>query len=109
METPTNKNQTPNVLKDFEAKHGEGKVKLIVLSNADGENLAVHIQKPDRKALSDYMVWIDKDALKAYKLIISKCLLDKHDEVNADDEFFIATGLAIASLMPIGSFEIKND
>jgi chitinase len=91
----------------FEEKHGEGNVKVVELKSAKGTT-TVHIKVPKKDALFAYQVWIDKDAGKANKLIMDKCLLDKHDELNADDEMYVACGIAIANMMPIGSFEVKN-
>lgn len=96
---------------ELEAKYGVGKIKEVTLSNQKGESVDVYLKLPDRIALSNYMVWNDKDYNKCNTLVISRCLIKENehfDKVNTDDEFFTACGMAIASLMPIGTYEIKN-
>lgn len=92
----------------LKTKHGEAKVKQVTLNSSTAGELEVIVKIPDRNVLGEYLTWNDKSVTKAHKIVIEKCLLTKHEEVDADDELYTGCAIAIISLMPIGSFNVKN-
>ncbi len=91
-------------------KYGEKRVKEIEIRSEDGSNVidGVLILVPDRAAYSGYLTFIDKSVERANNNLLNACLLTHKDEIKKDDELFMATVSAIASLIKIGTFSLKN-
>lgn len=101
---------TPEMISEAKAKYGEGKVKLADLPlDDDGDKfLTVLIRVPDRKTLSEFEKWADKQPDKAKEILLNACLLSHKDQVKADDNLFFTCTSAIAELIPIRKAIIKN-
>jgi len=101
---------TPEMIQSFKDRYGETKVKLACLPKDDDGNefLNVIVRVPDRKTLSEFEKWADKNPDKAKEIMVNACLLSCKDEVKADDGLFFGAFDAIAKLMPVRSAIIKN-
>lgn len=100
-------NQLELQKKELEVKHGEGKIIRVTLKS-DKQEIDVLVLKPGRRTMGKYLTWQEKDSERAHKLIVGDCLLTSLEIVDTDDELYTGCALALVSLLPIGSFEIKN-
>ena len=109
----TNTNLPEGVSEDqlaaWKQKYGEFKIKTLLLykpGKQDPFPVVAHV--PDRKIVSEYFKWVDKNFEKATEILIVNCCLTKIEEIKADDELFFTAGTQLAELLPIGRGEIKN-
>lgn len=86
------------------------KVRMASLPKDDDGNefMDVIVRVPDRRTLSEFEKWIDKNPDKAKEIMINSCLLSHKDVVKADDGLFAGAYDAIAQLIPIRKAIIKN-
>lgn len=98
------------MIKAWKERYGENKVKIASLPmDDDGKAYKdVVVRVPDRKVMSEFEKWLDKNPDKAKEIMINACLLSNKDEVKADDGLFFGCADAIAQLMPIRTAIIKN-
>lgn len=101
---------TPEMVKNWKEKYGESNLKLISIPmDEKGEaTLEVVAKVPDRRTLSEFEKWSEKDPDKAKSILITNCLLTKLEQVKADDALFFSATNAIAELIPIRKAAIKN-
>lgn len=101
---------TQEQLNAFIAEHGEKNVKVALLPQDDDgtKHLAIVLKVPNRKAISDFEKFMDKNPDKAKELLINSCVLTDKTLIKADDELFFAAFDACVKLMPVRSAIIKN-
>lgn len=101
---------TPEMIKSFKERYGDDKIKAAQLPKDDDGNefLIVVVRVPDRKTLSEFEKWVDKNPDKAKEIMVNACLLSHKEEVKADDGLFFGAFDAIAKLMPVRTAIIKN-
>lgn len=100
---------TPEQIAAWKVKYGENKIKVLSLYKPGSlDPFKVVARVPDRKIVSEYFKWVDKNFEKATDILIVNCVLTRADEIKADDELFFTAGTQLAELLPIGRGEIKN-
>ncbi|MBY0244939.1 MAG: hypothetical protein K2Q03_05740 [Sphingobacteriaceae bacterium] len=97
-------------VEELGAEVGADNVKKFTLSNEDGSKVLddVLIVVPDKEAYCNYLTWVDKSMLRANTALIRACVKSHVDEINADDELFLAAASAAASLIKVGTFKLKK-
>ena len=107
---PTPGGITPDMIKAAKEKYGEGKVKIasLPLDDEGNESLDVLIRVPDRKILSEFEKWGDRDPDKSKEILLNACLLSSKDQVKADTALFMTACTAIAEIIPIRKATLKN-
>lgn len=101
---------TPEMVTAWKERYGSDKVKIASLPKDDDGNefLDVIVRVPDRKTLSEFEKWADKNPDKAKEIMVNACLLSNKEEVKVNDGLFFGAFDAIAKLMPVRSAIIKN-
>lgn len=101
---------TPEMVTKWKEHFGVEKVKLAALpKDEDGNDfLTVVVRVPDRKTVSEFEKWIDKNPDKAKEIMVNSCVLSNKDEVKADDGLFFGAFDAVVKLMPVRTAIIKN-
>ncbi|MGP1514460.1 MAG: hypothetical protein ACTTJH_00685 [Bacteroidales bacterium] len=109
-ETQLPEGVTQEMIKAWQERYGENKVKIAQLPmDDDGKAYKkVIIRVPDRKVMSEFEKWMDKNPDKAKEIMINACLLSGKDEVKADDGLFFGAADAIAQLIPVRVAIVKN-
>jgi ABC-type proline/glycine betaine transport system substrate-binding protein len=101
---------TPEMVKAWKERYGEKKVCLADLPKDDDgiEFLTVVVRVPDRKTMSEFEKFADKNPDKAKEIMVNACVLSNKEEVKADDGLFLAAFDATVKLMPVRAAIIKN-
>ena len=101
---------TPEQIKAWKDRYGENSVKLASLPKDDdgSEFFDAVVRVPDRKTISEFEKWVDKNPDKAKEVMVNACVLSGKDAIKADDGLFLGAFDAIVKLMPIRSAIIKN-
>jgi len=94
------------MIDQWKAQHG--KVKLKTVFPEDSEAYRTITRVPDRKVVSEYFKWIDKDLDRANNVLIKNCVLHDKDNILKNDELFFLVAKAITEDLPIGRTETKN-
>jgi hypothetical protein len=100
---------TPEMIEGWKAKFGK-RVKLIDLPLDENhkEILTVAALVPDRKTLSEWEKWSDKNPDKAKDILITNCLLTGVEQVKADDALFFTCATALGELIPVRKATIRS-
>lgn len=95
---------------EWKAKYGENKVKQIDLPLDENnlEYLTVYARVPDRRVLSEWEKWSEKNPDRAKQILVTNCLLTGLDQVNADQDLFFSALGCITELIPIRRGIVKN-
>ncbi len=101
---------TAEMIKAWKERYGSDKVKMASLPMDDNGDkyLDVIVRVPDRKTMSEFEKWLDKNPDKAKTLLINSCLLTGKEQVKADDALFFGAFDAIAELIPVRKSIVKN-
>lgn len=101
---------TAEDIKAWKERYGNERVKIASLpKDEDGnEYLDVIVRVPDRKTISEFEKWMDKNPDKAKEVMVNACLLSSKEAVKAEDGLFFGAFDAITKLMPIRTAIIKN-
>jgi hypothetical protein len=97
---------TPEMIESWKAQYG--KVKLKTVYPEDKEPYLTITKVPDRKVISEYFKWIDKDFERANNVLVRNCVLHNKEEIMKDDELFFLVGKSITDDLPIGRTVTKN-
>lgn len=94
----------------WKEKYGHGRVKVLELPKDEFNEqfLKVYARVPDRRVLSEWEKFSDKNPDKAKEILVKNCLLTDVEEVCADQELFFCALQAITELIPIRKAIIKN-
>lgn len=101
---------TEEMVKAWKERYGADKVKLADLPrDEDGsEFLTVVVRVPDRKTISEFEKFSDKNPDKAKEIMVNACILTCKDEVKSEDGLFFAAFDACAKLLPVKAAILKN-
>lgn len=101
---------TPEAIEAWKQHYGADKVKIAALPKDDDatEFLEVVVRTPDRKVLSEFEKWVDKNPDKAKEILINACVLSSKDTVKADDGLFLGAFDALVKLIPVRTAILKN-
>ncbi|MBP1630870.1 MAG: hypothetical protein H6Q15_1763 [Bacteroidetes bacterium] len=101
---------TAEEVKAWKERYGDDKIKIASLPIDDDGNdfLDVVVRVPDRKTVSEFEKWVDKNPDKAKEVMINACLLSNKEKVKANDGLFFGAFDALVKLMPIRTAIIKN-
>lgn len=101
---------TQEMVDQAKAKHGEGKVKCIMLPKDDDNNEFLNVLAivPSRSVVGQYRRYADSDPKKADEILVKNCLLSHKDEVLADDGLFFGAVTGLAELIPVRQGIVKN-
>ncbi len=101
---------TQEVIAAWTEKYGTGRIKQIDLPKDDlgSDYLKVYARVPDRRILSEWEKFSDKNPDKAKEILVKNCLLTDVEEVCADQDLFFCALQAITELIPIRKAIIKN-
>jgi hypothetical protein len=97
---------TQEMIDNWKTQHG--KVKLKTVFPEENEPYKTVTMVPDRKVVSEYFKWLDKDLLRANTVLIKNCVLHDKENILKDDELFFLVAKAITEDLPIGRTETKN-
>ena len=102
---------TPEQIQAWKEKHGANKIKQIDLpldDTGNGPVLSVYARVPDRRILSEWEKWSDKNPDKAKEILVKNCLLSHVDQVCADQDLFFCALGGITELIPVRRAIVKN-
>ena len=101
---------TAEMVAGWKERYGENKVKVAVLPKDDegNETLEVVVRVPDRKTISEFEKWSDKNPDKAKDIMVNACVLSHKEQVKSDDGLYFAAFDALAKLLPVRAAIIKN-
>lgn len=101
---------TPENINAWKERYGAEKIKLAELPEDDDATkfMQVIVRVPDRKTISEFEKWIDKNPDKSKEILINACCLTRKDEIKADDNLYFAAVDAITKLLPVRTAIIKN-
>jgi len=86
-----------------------GVTRVELPADDNGDNFVGAVLKaPDRKVMSEWEKWSDKNPDKAKEIMINGCFLTRKDEVKADYGLFAAAFDACAQLIPVRKAVLKN-
>jgi hypothetical protein len=110
METQKGASISQEQIDAWKEKFGANRVKQLELPLDDSNTkfLTCYAKVPDRRTLSEWEKFSDKNPDKAKQILVSNCLLTDQDEVNADQDLFFCALSAITELIPIRRAIIKN-
>lgn len=101
---------TQEVIAAWIEKYGKGRVKKLELPKDEynEEYLTVYARVPDRRILSEWEKFSDKNPDRAKEILVKNSLLTNVDEVIADQDLFFCALQAVTELIPIRKAIIKN-
>ncbi|GAA4825581.1 hypothetical protein [Algivirga pacifica] len=90
---------TESQRKAWKAKRG--KLSVLSVETEEGDEKEYVACRPDRHTRSQVEKYIDKDPMKARKIILSNCLLTGKEEVTTDDQLFYSVTDTLFELMSV--------
>lgn len=110
METLKGESVSQELIDKWIEKYGKSRIKKLEIPKDEfnEQHLTVYARVPDRRILSEWEKWSDKNPDKAKEILVKNCLLTDVEEVCADQDLFFCALQSITELIPIRKAVIKN-